>query len=84
MRASRRTSSPSASDGLGLQWCWNTSGAKLRTNYGPPRRNSTHLDGQPWSPASNGSRSTTVEARSGGQGVASSNPASPTNTLHAI
>ena len=46
-------------------------GAKVRTNYGPRRRNSAHLNGQPWSPASSGSRSTTVEARSGGQGVAS-------------
>ena len=54
------------------------SGAKLRTNYGPRRPNSAHLNGQRWTPAISGSRSTTVEARSGGQGVASSNLASPT------
>ena len=57
---------------------------ELRTNYGPRRPNSAHINGQPWTPAISGSRSTTVEARSGGQGVASSNLASPTNTLHAI
>ena len=54
-------------------------GAKLRTNYGPPRPNSAHINGQPWTPASSDSRSTTVMARSGGQGVAGSNPVSPTN-----
>ena len=53
-------------------------GVKLRTSYGPRRPNSAHFNGQPWTPAIGGSRSTTVEARSGGQGVASSNLASPT------
>ncbi len=53
-------------------------GAKLRTNYGPRRPNSAHLNGQPWTPAGRHSRSTTVKPRSGGQGVASSNLASPT------
>jgi hypothetical protein len=51
---------------------------KLRTNYGPQRPKSAHLNRQPWTPAISGSRSTTVGARSGGQGVASSNLASPT------
>jgi hypothetical protein len=51
---------------------------ELRTNYGPRRPNSAHLNGQRWTPAISGSGSTTVEARSGGQGVASSNLASPT------
>jgi hypothetical protein len=51
---------------------------ELRTNYGPRRSNSAHINGQPWTPAINGSRSTTLAARSGGQGVASSNLASPT------
>jgi hypothetical protein len=54
------------------------SGAKLRTNYGPRRPNSAHLSGQPWTPVRRHSRSTTVKARSGDQGVASSNLASPT------
>jgi hypothetical protein len=53
-------------------------GAKLRTNYGPRPPNSARVNGQRWTPAISGSRSTTVEARSGGQGVASSNLASPT------
>jgi hypothetical protein len=35
-----------------LRRCRYTSGAKRRTNYGPPRRRSTHLNGQPWPPAS--------------------------------
>jgi hypothetical protein len=52
---------------------------ELRTNYGPRRSNSAHINGQPWTPAINGSRSTTLAARSGGQGVASSNLASPTS-----
>jgi hypothetical protein len=42
--------------------------AKLRTSYGPRRPNSAHLDGQPWTQAIKGSRSTTVEARSGVKG----------------
>jgi len=54
------------------------SGSKLRTSYGPRRPNSAHLNGQLWTSATSGSRSRTVEARSGGQGVASSNLASPT------
>ena len=53
---------------------------ELRTNYGPRRSNSAHINGQPWTPAINGSRSTRLAARSGGQGVASSNLASPTDT----
>jgi hypothetical protein len=72
-----------ASRGIGIQGR-HGNGAKLRTSYGPRRPNSARLNGQPWTPAISRSRSTTVEARSGGQGVASSNPASPTNTLHAI
>ena len=56
----------------------------LRTSYGPRRPNSAHLNGQPWTPAISLSRSTTVEARSGGQGVASSNLASPTKPIHPI
>jgi hypothetical protein len=53
--------------------CTRLSDGGLRTNYGPCRPNSAHLNGQPWTPAISGSRSTTVEARSGGQGAASSN-----------
>jgi hypothetical protein len=41
-----------------------------------------HANGQQWTPATSDSRSTTVEARSGGQGVASSNLASPTKPIH--
>src|SRR5215211_226006 len=52
--------------------------SKLRTSYGPRRPNSAHLNGQLWTSAISGSRSRTVEARSGGQGVASSTLASPT------
>jgi hypothetical protein len=37
---------------------------KLRTNYGPRPPNSAHVNGQLWTPAISGSRSTTVEARS--------------------
>src|SRR5512133_525696 len=55
------------------------SGTKLRTNYGPRQPNSAHLSGQQWIPATSSSRSATEEARSGGQGVASSNLASPTS-----
>jgi len=44
-----------------------TSRAELRTNYGPRRPNSAHLNGQPWTPATSGSCSATVEAQSGGQ-----------------
>jgi hypothetical protein len=53
-------------------------GAKLRTNYGPRRPNSAHFNGQPWTPAIGGSGKTSVDVRAGGQGVASSNLASPT------
>jgi hypothetical protein len=60
------------------------SGSKLRTSYGPRRPNSAHLNGQLWTSAISGSRSRTVEARSGGQGVASSNLASPTKPIHPI
>jgi hypothetical protein len=52
--------------------------AELRTKYGPRRPSSAHLNGQPWIPATSSSRPRSVEARSGGQGVASSNLASPT------
>jgi hypothetical protein len=48
--------------------CTRLSDGGLRTNYGPCRPNSAHLNGQPWTPAISGSRSTTVKARSGGQG----------------
>ena len=58
--------------------------AKLRTNYGPPRPNSPHFNGQPWTRAMSGSVSTSVDDRSGGQGVASSNLASPTKQIHPI
>jgi hypothetical protein len=53
-------------------------GAKLRTNCGPRPPHSAHLDGQRWTPAISGSGATTIDTRSGGQGVASSNLASPT------
>jgi hypothetical protein len=81
----------------GLFWTWHSPrdglanpdqamwvGAKLRTNYGPQRPNSAHLNGQPWTPASCCSRSTPVEARSGGQGVARSNLASPTRQCRIV
>ncbi len=55
-----------------------------RTNYGPRRPNSAHLDGQPWTPAISGSGSTSVDVRSGGQGVASSNLASPTRRCRIV
>ena len=51
--------------------------SQLRTSYGPRRRNSAHLNGQPWSPTTCHLRSATA-ARSRGQGVADSNLASPT------
>jgi hypothetical protein len=41
---------------------------KLRTNYGPRPPNSAHVNGQLWTPAISGSRSTTVEARSSVKG----------------
>ena len=71
-------SPPSTATTIGSTPTYLWVGAKLRTNYGPRRPNSAHLNGQPWTPASSDSRSTTMEARSGGQGVASSNLASPT------
>ena len=37
------------------------SGAKLRTNHGPRRPHSAHLNDQPSSPANSGSRATTVQ-----------------------
>jgi hypothetical protein len=43
-------------------------GAKLRTSYGPRRPNSAHVNGQRWTPAICGSRSTTVATRSGVKG----------------
>jgi hypothetical protein len=48
------------------QFARHGSGTKLRTNYGPRRPNSAHVNDQPWTPATSGSRSTTVENRSGG------------------
>ena len=57
------------------------SGVKLRTNYGPHPPSSAHLNGQPWTLAGRHSLSTTVKPRSGGQGVASSNLASPTKQM---
>jgi hypothetical protein len=52
--------------------------ARWGRNYGPRRPNPAHVNGQRWTPAICGSRSTTVVARSGGQGAAGSNTASPT------
>jgi hypothetical protein len=67
-----------------LFWTWHSPRGgwettdQLRTTTAP---NSAHINGQPWTPASSGSRSTTVLAGSGDQGVASSNLASPTSEL---
>jgi hypothetical protein len=77
-------SPPSTATTIGSTPTYLWVGAKLRTNYGPRRPNSAHINGQPWTPASSGSRSTTVMARSGGQGVASSNLASPTSQCRII
>ena len=53
------------------------SGANYGTVTGTTPLNSAQVNGQRRTPAISGSRSTAVEARSGGQGVASSNLASP-------
>src|SRR5215207_4083495 len=53
-------------------------GCGLRTNYGPGRPNSVHVHGRQRTSMRGRSRSATEKARSGGQGVASSNLASPT------
>ena len=53
--------------------------AELRTNYGPRRQRWANINGQQWTLARSRSRSAIVTARSGGQGVASSNLASPTS-----
>jgi hypothetical protein len=56
-------------------------GAKLRTNYGPHTTTAelSDLNGQPWPPASSGSRSTTVEPDLGVKGSRVQNLGSPTN-----
>jgi hypothetical protein len=57
---------------------------KLRTKYGPRPPYSVQANGQQWTPAASDSRSTTADARPGGQGVASSNLASPTSRCRMV